>query len=60
MFDGYSAESQIILVFVVLAILFLFVIRNNNRNKDKLYKRGKRDFRKNYEQKKKELEDQDS
>lgn len=52
MFDSISEETQIILMIIGIAALFLAVSWNTKRNKEKLYNRGKRNFRKNYVDKK--------
>ena len=52
-FDSLSSTSQIFLVFIGLAILFLIVFANNKRNKNKLYHRKRRNFKENYEAKRK-------
>lgn len=53
-FDSLSNTSQIFIVFIGLAILFLLVFANNKRNKNKLYRRKRRNFKDNYEAKRKE------
>ncbi|WP_378177029.1 hypothetical protein [Aquimarina sp. SS2-1] len=53
MFDSLSEETQLILVVIAIALLFFAVRWNSGRNKKKLYDRDKRDFRKNYYNKKK-------
>ncbi len=53
-FDSLSNTSQIFVVFIGLAILFLLVFANNKRNKDKLYHRKRRNFKDNYQAKRKE------
>ncbi len=53
MFDSLSEETQIILMIVGIAVLFIAVSWNTKRNKRRLYDRGKRNFRKNYMEKKK-------
>jgi len=51
-FDSLSNTTQIFVVFIGLAILFLLVFANNRRNKNKLYHRKRRSFKDNYETKK--------
>lgn len=53
MLDTLSEETQLILLVIGIAILFLLVSWNHKRNKNKLYDRDKRNFRKNYLKKKK-------
>ncbi len=53
MSDALSEETQLILVIIIIAILFIVISWNNKRNKSKLYNRDKRNFRKNYLKKKK-------
>lgn len=53
-FDSLSSTSQIFIVFIGLAILFLLVFANNRRNKKRLYNRKRRNFKDNYEAKRKE------
>ncbi len=53
-FDSLSNTTQIFIVFIGLAILFLLVFANNRRNKKRLYNRKRRNFRDNYEAKRKE------
>ncbi|MEW7292647.1 hypothetical protein [Aquimarina sp. 2304DJ70-9] len=52
MFDSLSEETQLILMIIGIAILFLAVSWNTKRNKDKLYGRKKRNFKNNYLKKK--------
>lgn len=47
-FDSLSPTTQIFVIFIGLAVLFLAVFSNNKKNKDKLYGRKRRDFRDNY------------
>lgn len=56
-FDSLSSTSQIFIVFIGLAILFLLVFANNKRNKKKLYNRKRRNFKDNYEAKRKEKQE---
>ncbi|MEB3344530.1 hypothetical protein U6A24_03605 [Aquimarina gracilis] len=56
MFDSLSEETQVILIIIGIAILFLAVSFNTKRNKRRLYDRDKRNFRKNYMNKKKNKE----
>ena len=53
MFSSISEETQLILSIIGIAILFVLVMWNSKRNNRKLYGRNKRDFRKNYFEKKK-------
>ncbi len=53
MFDALSEETQLIVMVIGIAVLFVAVMWNTNRNRNKLYGRNKRDFRKNYFTKKK-------
>ncbi|MEW7280072.1 hypothetical protein ABW636_15870 [Aquimarina sp. 2201CG1-2-11] len=48
-----SEQTQLILTVLAIAVLFVIVSWNTKRNKNKLYNRDKRNFRKNYEKKKK-------
>ncbi len=52
MFDSLSEETQLILMIVGMAVLFILVSWNTKRNKNKLYDRRKRSFKKNYFDKK--------
>ncbi len=52
MFDSLSEETQLILMVIGIAILFVLVSWNTKRNKNKLYGRGKRNFKNNYLKKK--------
>ncbi len=56
MFDSLSEEIQLILMVIGIAILFVAVSWNTKRNKRRFYDRNKRNFRKNYMDKKKEKE----
>ena len=58
MFDQYTPLTQLIALIVAILVLFLLVIQNNNRNRKRQLNRGKRDFRTNYYQKKKDNKDQ--
>jgi len=53
MFDALSEETQLVIVVIGIALLFVIVRWNSARNKKKLYNRDTRDFRKNYFNKKK-------
>ncbi len=53
MFNSLSEETQLILLVIGIAILFAIVSWNHKRNKQKLYDRDKRNFRKNYHNRKK-------
>ncbi|PZD79518.1 hypothetical protein [Mesonia sp. K7] len=59
MFDNLSPLTQLILVFVGLAILFLAVVANNKRNKGKLSDRSTKSFKKRIEEKRREKDDKD-
>jgi len=52
-FNSLSPTTQIVALFVGIAILFLLVFSNNKRNKGKLYDRKRRSFRENYYTRKK-------
>ncbi|WP_299768752.1 hypothetical protein [uncultured Dokdonia sp.] len=56
-FDSLSTTTQIFVVFIGLAVLFMVVFANNKRNKDKLYHRKRRNFKDNYEAKRKNKEE---
>lgn len=47
-----SEETQLVLLIIAIAILFILVILNNKRNKKLRYDREKRHFNKNYYKKK--------
>lgn len=47
-----SEETQLVLLIIAIAILFILVILNNKRNKKLRYDRDKRHFNKNYYKKK--------
>lgn len=51
MFNALSEETQLTLVIIGIALLFIIVIWNSKRNKKKLYSRDQRNFRKNYQKK---------
>ncbi|MAQ75473.1 MAG: hypothetical protein CL613_03970 [Aquimarina sp.] len=53
MFDSLSEETQLIIMVVGLAALFALVMWNTKRNKEKFYGRRKRDFRRNFKEKRK-------
>ncbi len=53
MFDSLSEETQLILMIIGIVVLFVAVSWNTKRNKNRLYNRGKRNFKKNYMEKKK-------
>lgn len=57
MLEELSPEMQFVLVIVGLAILFLLVLWNNKRNKSKRFNRDKRNFRKNFYEKKQKQKD---
>ncbi len=52
MLNSLSGETQLILMVIIIATLFVVVSFNTKRNKDKLYGREKRNFKKNYLDKK--------
>lgn len=52
MFESFSEETQLILTVIAIAILFAVVSWNTKRNKNKLYNRSSRNFKKNYLKKK--------
>ncbi len=52
MLQSLSEETQLLLVLIAIAVLFIAVMWNTGRNKRKLYDRNKRNFRKNYLDKK--------
>ncbi len=52
MFNSLSEETQLILMIIGIALLFILVSWNTKRNKSKLYGRKKRNFKKNYFDKK--------
>lgn len=47
-----SEETQLVLLIIAIAILFILVILNNKRNKKLRYDREKRHFNRNYYKKK--------
>lgn len=51
--ESLSADFQLVILIVGIAILFLVVFWNNKRNQHKRYNRTKRNFRQNVEVKKK-------
>ncbi|RZT00277.1 hypothetical protein [Aquimarina brevivitae] len=53
MFDSLSEETQLLVMVLGLALLFILVMWNTKRNSSKFYGRKKRDFRKNVQEKKK-------
>jgi len=57
MFEELSPEMQFIVVIVGLALLFLLVLWNNKRNTNKRFDRDKRNFRKNFYEKKQKQKD---
>ncbi|WP_192901725.1 hypothetical protein [Psychroflexus aestuariivivens] len=57
MLEELSPEMQFILIIVGLAVLFLLVFWNNKRNKSKRFDRDKRNFRKNFYEKKQKQKD---
>lgn len=52
MFDSLPVVTQFVLIVIGIALLFLYVFSNSKKNKEKLYKRKRRDFRKNYYERK--------
>ena len=56
-FDSLSNPTKVLVIFIGLAVLFRVVFANNNRNKNKLYRRKKRNFKDNYEAKRKTKEE---
>lgn len=54
MLNQLSAENQLILVVIGIAILFVLVLLNNKRNAKKRFEREQRNFRKNFYSKKKQ------
>jgi len=52
-FNTLSPSTQIVLLFVGIAILFLAVFSNSKKNKSKLYNGKRRSFRDNYYDRKK-------
>jgi len=55
--NALSEETQLILLIIAIAILFLLVLFNNKRNKKLRYDREKRNFNKNYYKKRKKHKD---
>ncbi len=51
--ESLSADLQLVLLIVGIALLFGLVFINNKRNQNKRYHRSKRNFRQNFEEKKK-------
>ncbi len=51
MFESFSGETQLVLVFLGIAILFVLVLMNNRHNRNK--RLGRKGFRKSYYEKKK-------
>ncbi|WP_121667440.1 hypothetical protein [Mesonia aquimarina] len=58
-FDNLSPLTQILLVFGGLALLFLLVIANNKRNKQKRPGSNTQSFKERLEERKKEREEKD-
>lgn len=58
-FDNLSPLTQILLVFGGLALLFLLVIANNKRNKQKRPGKNSKSFKQRIEERKKEREEND-
>ena len=46
--NSLSEETQLLLVIIAIALLFVLVLLNNKRNKKLRYDRDKRNFNKNY------------
>ncbi len=55
--NSFSEETQLILVIIAIAVLFVLVLLNNKRNKKLRYDREKRNFNKNYYKKRKNHKD---
>jgi multisubunit Na+/H+ antiporter MnhB subunit len=49
-FENLSPLTQLILVFVGLAFLFLIILANNRKNKNKLSQTKNRTFRERYKE----------
>ncbi|WP_339638338.1 hypothetical protein [Croceibacter atlanticus] len=49
-FENLSPLTQLILVFVCLAFLFLIILANNRKNKNKLSQTKNRTFRERYKE----------
>lgn len=49
-FENLSPLTQLILVFVGLAVLFLIILANNKKNKNKLSQTKNRTFRERYKE----------
>lgn len=52
-----SEETQLILLIIAIAILFILVLFNNKRNTKIRYDRDKRNFNKNYYKKRRKHKD---
>ena len=52
-FENLSPLAQILIVFGALGLLFLVVLKNNTRNKNKLKRQKGRNFRERLNEKKK-------
>jgi len=52
--DSLSETTQVILLMVVLGLLFLLVMANNKKNKNKFQNRRGRSFRENVKNKRKQ------
>ena len=55
--NSLSEETQLLLVIIAIALLFVLVLLNNKRNKKLRYDRDKRNFNKNYYSKRKTHKD---
>jgi len=55
-FDNFSPLTQILLVFGGLALLFLLVLANNKRNKEKRSGSNSKNFRQRIKDRKEELD----
>ena len=55
--NSLSEETQLILLIVAIAVLFVLVLFNNKRNKKLRYDRDKRNFNKNYYKKRRTHKD---
>tara|TARA_R110002020_G_scaffold387546_1_gene598244 strand:+ start:48358 stop:48528 length:171 start_codon:yes stop_codon:yes gene_type:complete len=53
MLDNFSEQTQLIILIIIIAALVLLVFANNRKNKNKLYDRKGRDFKKNFHERKK-------
>lgn len=60
MFDAIPEEYKLIIIVGVLAVLCFFVMANNRRNQSRMRDRRGRDFKTNYMERRKELEEEES